>query len=194
MAPISPSEETYLDEEQRKILLALARTAIEYGVQYKHPLLVRVEEYPLSLRQPRATFVTLKKQRDLRGCIGTCQPVRLLVEDVAHNAYAAAFLDPRFPPLGSGELTDLQIHISLLSVPEALIFSSPAELLAQLRPGMDGLLLEEGSRKGTLLPAVWETLPEAEVFLRQLKLKAGLPADYWSDSLKVYRYTAESIE
>ncbi len=194
MAPISSSEGTRLDAEQQKILLAVAHRAVEHGLDNEPSLSIRLEDYPPPLRQPRATFVTLKKRRELRGCIGTCEPVRPLVEDVAHNAYAAAFLDPRFPPLRRSELSDLHIHLSLLSLPQPMNFSSPAELLSQVRPGIDGLLLEEGSRKGTLLPAVWETLPEAEVFLRQLKLKAGLPADYWSDSLKVYRYTAESIE
>jgi AmmeMemoRadiSam system protein A len=163
-------------------------------VEHGNPLAAQAGDYPPALREQRATFVTLKVKGQLRGCIGTCLPVRPLVEDVAHNAYAAAFLDPRFSPMEREELADLHIHISLLSLPEELAFTSEEDLLAQVRPGVDGLLLEEGMRKGTLLPAVWETLPDVRSFVRHLRLKAGLPADYWSAALRVYRYTAESIE
>lgn len=194
MEPISSSETAPLAAEHRKILLEVARAAVEHGVERQQPLTVRVEEYPAVLRPLRASFVTLRVQGELRGCIGTCQPVRPLVEDVAHNAHAAAFMDPRFPPMSSEELADLHIHISLLSLPEAMTFASREELLAQVRPGVDGLLLEDGLHKGTLLPAVWESLPDVESFVRHLKLKAGLPPDHWSNSLRVYRYTAESIE
>jgi len=155
---------------------------------------VRAADYPPALRSLRATFVTLRVADELRGCIGTCLPVRPLVEDVAYNAYAAGFLDPRFPPLAAPELPGLHLHISLLTVPEPMSFGSESELLAQVRPGVDGLLLEDGARRGTLLPAVWDALPEAREFLRHLKLKAGLPPDYWSDTLRVLRYTAESVE
>jgi len=191
---MSSSETGQFEAGQRQILLEVARASVEHGVESGRPLAVRAGDYPQELRALRATFVTLKVRGDLRGCIGTCQAVRPLVEDVAHNGYAAAFLDPRFPPMKREELADLHIHISLLSLPEELTFTSEEDLLARVRPGVDGLLLEEGMRKGTLLPAVWETLPEVRNFVRHLKLKAGLPADYWSDTLRMYRYTAESIE
>lgn len=193
MEPTSSSEAA-LSAEHRELLLQTARTSIEHGLDYGRPLIVRVADYPPVLQTLRATFVTLKVEGALRGCIGTCQPVRPLIADVAHNAYAAAFLDPRFPPLQREELARLHLHISLLSLPEPLSFASEEDLLAQVRPGVDGLLLEEGFRKGTLLPAVWEVLPEVRDFVQHLKLKAGLPADYWSDTLQVFRYTAESIE
>jgi len=183
-----------LGPEHRETLLGIARSSVEHGVESGQLLSVRAADYHPALRDPRATFVTLRVQQALRGCIGSCQPVRPLVEDVAHNAYAAAFLDPRFPPMSREELAELHVHISLLSPTEEMSFTSEEDLCAQVRPGMDGLLLEEGGRKGTLLPAVWETLPDIRDFVRHLKLKAGLPADYWSDSLKMYRYTAESIE
>lgn len=154
---------------------------------------MQAQDYGPELRQKRATFVTLRINGNLRGCIGTCEPLRPMVEDVAHNAAAAAFMDPRFPPMTESELDGLHIHISLLSVPERMAVSSEAELLQQVRPGVDGLLLQEGARRGTLLPSVWEALPEPEDFVHQLKLKAGLPADYWSPDVVVYRYTAESI-
>jgi len=120
-----------------------------------------------------------------------CRP---LVEDVAENAVAAAFHDPRFPPLSRDEFDDLKISISVLSPPEEMSFSSEADLLSQIRPGIDGLILQEGFQKGTFLPSVWEELPETEMFFEHLKLKAGLPAGYWSDTLRVFRYTAEYIQ
>ena len=115
----------------------------------------------------------------------------LLAKDVAENAVAAAFHDPRFEPLSIEEAEKLEIHISVLSPPEELNFSSEADLLEQIRPGVDGLILQAGGRRGTFLPSVWEELPEKEMFLMYLKMKAGLPTDYWSDSLRVFRYTAE---
>lgn len=194
MEPTSSSETNSLDPRDREILLRIARASIESGLDRGRELSIHSEEYRSELQEPRATFVTLRIEGALRGCIGSCQPVRPLVEDIAHSAYAAAFLDPRFPPLSKEELEKVQIHISLLSVPEEISFDSEEEMCAQVRPGVDGLLLEEGMRKGTLLPAVWESLPEVNEFVRHLKLKAGLPADYWSDRVKIYRYTAESIE
>jgi AmmeMemoRadiSam system protein A len=117
-----------------------------------------------------------------------CRP---LAEDVAENACAAAFEDPRFEPLTKKEFEKLEIHISVLSPPEELIFSSKENLLSQIRPGTDGLILQDGFRRGTFLPSVWEELPSKELFLAHLKQKAGLPADYWSDTLRVFRYTTE---
>ena len=114
------------------------------------------------------------------------------MEDVAYNAYAAAFLDPRFSALDAEELPSLQIHISILSPLERLECGSHEDLMAAIRPGVDGLLLREGESRGTMLPAVWETLPDPTVFVRELKLKAGFEADYWSDELEVFRYTTES--
>jgi len=146
------------------------------------------------LMEDRATFVTLTLDGNLRGCIGMLEACRPLAEDVAENAVAAAFHDPRFPPLSRDEFDDLKISISVLSPPEEMSFSSEADLLSQIRPGIDGLILQEGFQKGTFLPSVWEELPETEMFFEHLKLKAGLPAGYWSDTLRVFRYTAEYIQ
>ncbi len=129
----------------------------------------------------------------MRGCIGSLEARRPLVEDIAHNAHAAAFHDPRFPPLSPAELADLTIHIAILQPAEALAFHSEAELLAQLRPGIDGLILQDGAHRATFLPAVWEGLPEPRQFLNELKRKAGLRMDYWSDSIQAWRYTTESF-
>lgn len=122
------------------------------------------------------------------------EAIQPLVQDIAENAFSAAFRDPRFPPLEAGELSDLSIHLSILSPAEELTFASQEDLLAQLRPGIDGLILQEGHRRGTFLPTVWDSLPTSDQFLRHLKQKAGLPPDYWSDTLKVFRYTTELIE
>lgn len=117
------------------------------------------------------------------------QAIRPLVKDVAENAYAAAFRDPRFPPLREAEMSDLALHISILSPSENMTFSSEDDLLSQIRAGVDGLVLQENGHRGTFLPSVWEQLPDKILFLQQLKQKAGLPANYWSDTIKVARYT-----
>ncbi len=113
--------------------------------------------------------------------------------DIAENSWAAAFSDPRFPPVNKGELERIEIHLSILSKPELIRFSSEENLISQLRPGIDGLILEEGLHRGTFLPSVWESLNEPALFLAHLKQKAGLPTGYWSDNLKVLRYTTESF-
>ncbi|HDL77837.1 MAG TPA: AmmeMemoRadiSam system protein A, partial [Lentisphaerae bacterium] len=101
--------------------------------------------------------------------------------------------DPRFPPLTASELPELDLHISILSPLQPMSFSSETELLRQLRPGVDGILLADGVHQGTFLPSVWESLPDPELFLKHLKMKAGLPPDYWSDTIRAWRYTVESI-
>jgi len=175
--------------EYQNLLLQIARDAISSGLAgEKAPTL---EEVPAELMEERASFVTIELGGHLRGCIGMLEACRPLVEDVAQNAHSAAFKDPRFPPLSRGEFESLEIHISVLSPPEEITFSSEADLLAQIRPGVDGLILQEGYRRGTFLPSVWDELPEKEQFLAHLKLKAGLSGTYWSDTLRVFRYTSE---
>ncbi|AMK75249.1 MULTISPECIES: AmmeMemoRadiSam system protein A [Methylomonas] len=180
-----------LTETQQNQLLALARQSIAHGLQTGRPLPVVVADYPAELRQTRATFVTLERRGQLRGCIGMLEAVRPLAEDVAENAFAAAFRDRRFPPLAAEELANLDLHISVLSPAVAMKFASEADLIAQLRPGIDGIVLQEGGRRGTFLPSVWEDLADPEQFLQHLKQKAGLPAAYWSDTIQAYRYTTE---
>ena len=167
--------------------------SIVSGIESGKPETVDSHDYSGALNEPRACFVTLKKDAALRGCIGSLEARRCLVEDVAANAYAAAFLDPRFDKLQRDELESLDIGISVLGPSEALDFDSQQSLLAMLRPGEDGLIIQDGKAGATFLPAVWESLPRATEFLRQLKIKAGLTADYWSDTLKAWRYTTESF-
>ena len=177
----------------RKHLLEVARRSIDYGLRHHKPLPL---DEPMSagpLYEKRATFVTLHAAGALRGCIGVLEPIRPLIVDVAHNAYAAAFRDPRFPPVAAHEIDALHIHISVLTAPQPLPPLSEQAAVALLRPGVDGLLLEAGHHRGTFLPAVWESLPEPAEFLRQLKVKAGLSPDHWSDEIRLYRYTTESV-
>ncbi len=183
-----------LSFEERQQLLALAQESIRYGLQHRDQMPIDVSAFSPVLQALGASFVTLKSGGELRGCIGSILAARPLALDVTANAYAAAFRDPRFLPLVLAEFDELTIHISLLSPLEPLRFTSEEDLLAQLRPGVDGIMIEEGMHRGTFLPAVWESLSDPGDFLRYLKLKAGLPPGYWSLTLKGYRYTVEPIE
>ena len=174
-------------------LSRVALESIESGLGSGSSKTVDISISTRTLNEPRASFVTLKKQGTLRGCIGTLEAHRRLVDDVAANAFAAAFRDPRFDKLASGELDSLEIGISILGPRKALVFDSQQTLLDMLRPGVDGLVLHDGNARATFLPAVWESLPQPAAFLEQLKQKAGLPADYWSNTLEVWRYSTESF-
>jgi uncharacterized protein len=141
------------------------------------------------LLDPGACFVTLTQQGELRGCIGSLEARRPLLVDVKANAVAAAFRDPRFSPLVVNELEHTEIEISLLSPMQALTFAGEAEALAQLRPGVDGVVFEFGARRSTFLPQVWEQLPDTQEFMAHLKRKAGLPASFWAAEVRLQRYT-----
>ncbi|MCP3866539.1 MAG: AmmeMemoRadiSam system protein A [Gammaproteobacteria bacterium] len=186
------SESAPLSTDDSNRLLELAFGSIDNGLNSGHALSVRAEDYSERLREKRACFVTLNKFKVLRGCIGHLEAMQTLVEDVVENAYSAAFRDPRFSPLQRSELDSLEIHISVLTPSSPMTFDSEADLIEKLRPGADGLILQSGRRRGTFLPSVWESLPEPRSFLTQLKMKAGLPADYWSDDVRISRYTTQS--
>ena len=178
---------------ERKILTDLAFASIRHGLEHGCALPFEADEStPQALLEAGASFVTLEKNGRLRGCIGSLEAYRPLAEDVCSNAYAAAFRDPRFEPLGEEELENLQISISVLTPAQPIEFESEQDLIDQLQPGVDGLILTDGGRRGTFLPSVWEQCPKATDFLRHLKLKAGLPADYWSDSVRIDRYKTVS--
>ncbi|TRW95597.1 AmmeMemoRadiSam system protein A [Candidatus Methylobacter oryzae] len=183
-----------LNNSNRQCLLELAKNSIQHGLQTGRPLKVDLGIYQGELIKPGASFVTLNINHQLRGCIGRLVAVRPLIEDVAENAFCAAFKDPRFLPLEAYEFEQLKIHLSILTPSEPILFSSERDLLLQLQPGIDGLVLKEGRYQGTFLPSVWESLPEPEHFLRNLKQKAGLPPDYWSKNIEIYRYRVEAID
>lgn len=178
---------------QRSILLDLARTSIRYGLSRGEEIPVLETDYEPALRELRATFVTLRLRGKLQGCIGMLKATRPLVRDVAHNAYAAAFEDHRGKQLTDRDIETLDIHISILTPPETLNVESEDELIRVIRPGIDGLILEDNDHRGTLLPSVWENLPEPRAFIRHVKVKAGLPEEYWSATMKVARYQTESF-
>ena len=182
-----------LSRVDRGILLEIARRSIDEGLHGRGPLSPDERKFPPQLRVPRATFTTLRIKGALRGCVGTTEAVRSLVASVADSAYAAAFRDSRFPRLAGTEMQGLDIHISVLSPLEPLDCASEEELVAALRPGIDGLTIREAGRGASYLPAVWESLPEARRFVRELKLKAGMGEDHWSDSLRVWRFSAEEF-
>lgn len=173
-------------------LLTTARESIDYGFKSNGSLQIQPESFPPPLRDIRATFVTIKIRSALRGCIGTTKAISPLILSVADNAYAAAFRDPRFKPLQQDEYEKIQISISILTPSEPIQFSSEVELINQLRPGIDGLIIEKDVCKATFLPAVWDSLPTPEDFLQQLKIKAGIPGD--QAPVRAWRYQSESIE
>lgn len=183
-----------VDHHNGQLLLKLTRKSIQHRLLTGSALNVDLEKLPDSLLQPGASFVTLTLQGQLRGCIGHLEAMQPLAQDVVENARLAALRDPRFPPLTLAEFDDLEISLSILSAPEPLWFDSQADLLDKIRPGIDGLILKEGALQGTFLPSVWKSLPEPVEFLRHLKQKAGLGADYWSDKLEILRYTAQEIK
>ncbi len=188
-----PDRISRLDGESRRLLLDLAWGSIRHGLAHGAPSQVDPADYPEPLRAQAACFVTLHRSGALRGCIGhlsACQP---LVVDVAENAFAAAFRDPRFGLLEPWELDAIALDISVLTAPEPLTFRDEQDLLAQLSPGLDGLILEDGGARGTFLPAVWESLPEPGLFLAELKRKAGLARHHWSPGIKVSRYRTETF-
>lgn len=170
-------------------LLAHARSAIAHRLGV--PSLPMPEASFLA--DPGATFVTLKVEGELRGCVGSLDPRRPLGEDVRANAQAAAFDDPRFPPLDCADYDALEVEVSVLSESAPIVVASERELHAQLRPGIDGVTLQWGGRRATFLPQVWESLPDPREFLGHLKRKAGLPLDFWSDELAISRYTVEKF-
>jgi AmmeMemoRadiSam system protein A len=175
-------------------LIDVARTSIDHGLVYHRPYEADPQQFDGILIEPRASFVTLKIDGQLRGCIGRLEADDRLVCGVARNAYAAAYQDPRFDPLTETESRQVRIHISVLTPPTPLSFTDEDDLLRQLRPDIDGLVLEAGRCRGTFLPAVWESLPDPRRFLEQLKIKAGLHPDAALRGASVQRYTCESFE
>lgn len=186
-----------LSDENKQALLELARQSIRHGLDFGTPLrMSRKEQDKLGnpFNRAGACFVTLKINDELRGCLGTLEPHRSLVDDVITNAHASAFRDSRFSPLREQEFEKIHISISVLTPVEEMFFSSEANLMEQIRPFEDGLILEEGMRKGTFLPSVWEQLPDKNDFMQHLKNKAGLATDYWSPSIRCFRYGSISFE
>lgn len=178
--------------EQGKTLLQIARNSIARALKIDGLPDETVEAFAAQwLFEPGATFITLTQHDRLRGCIGSLPAHQPLIENISNNAVSAALHDSRFPSVTADEFDTISVEVSLLSALNPLSFTSEAEVLAQLRPGIDGILLESGIYRSTFLPQVWESLPQPREFLTQLKLKAGLYADFWDDDIQLSRYTVQ---
>jgi AmmeMemoRadiSam system protein B/AmmeMemoRadiSam system protein A len=183
-----------ISDADRHQLLNGARFALKFGVENGRPPQADLGAgLSQSLTAMRASFVSLKINGRLRGCIGSVLAHQPLLLDVIANAYKAGFGDKRFGPLTTEELGQIDLEISLLSFPRMMRFDDEADLVRQVRPDMDGLILQDDGRRGLFLPSVWEGLPKAEDFIRHLKRKAGFDMDHWSEGLKVFRYTTETF-
>jgi uncharacterized protein len=183
-----------LTPDEKKKLLVLARQALEMAVAGKKLPQVAPQELTPALLAPGAAFVTLTIAGDLRGCIGSLQAFRPLVEDVREHAVDAALNDYLFPPVSTHEVPLLVIEISHLSAPQPLDYDSPPDLPAHLKPNVDGVVLRDGSRSATFLPQVWQQLPDPQDFLNQLCLKMGASSDLWrKKKLQVSTYEVDEF-
>ena len=189
---MSSTEHAASDElgaEERTTLLRVAREAIAHLLRTGRALAVEPRRFPPALREKRASFVTLRRRDGtLRGCVGELEASRTLVESVADRACAAAFHDSRFPPLEADELDDVELHVSVIGPLTPIAAESEAALRAALRPGVDGVVIDDGVRRATFLPAVWESLPDPAAFLGELWRKARIPAHDFPRSLRAWRY------
>jgi AmmeMemoRadiSam system protein A len=172
------------------LLLGLARASI--AERFGGPTVQRPADSAW-LEQPGAVFVTLTLEGELRGCVGSASARRPLFDDVMDNAKAAAFEDPRFKPLTADELTRSRIEVSVLSPLEKLEVETEAELLKQLRPGVDGVQIAWGAHRALFIPEMWNQISDPGTFLFYLKRKAGLPGDGWREGTRVHRFTAEAF-
>lgn len=186
--------DTTVHDEHGQLLLQIARTAISNALGSTVALAEPAGASADVLQALGASFVTLNQRGQLRGCIGSLQAHRPLIQDIKANAVAAALHDPRFAPLTSLELDITTVEVSVLSAMQPLPFASEADALAQLRPGVDGVVFEYGRYRSTFLPQVWEQLPTPRQFMAHLKQKAGLAPDFWAAEVLLERYTVSKFK
>ena len=179
-----------MPEDRGAVLLAIARGAIAGPDEPR----IDLDGGPEWLRARAATFVTLRADGELRGCIGSIDPRRALGEDVARNAHAAAYRDPRFAPLAPNERGSVAVEVSVLTPRVPIDVMSEEEALACLKPGIDGVYLEYRGQGATFLPQVWESLPDPLDFLAELRRKAGLPVRFWHSDVRLSRYAVEKFQ
>jgi len=172
-----------LTQKEWNLLFQIAKDAVYAAAHHQHPEPIDLASLPPTLQADGASFVTLTKSGQLRGCIGTLQAYQPLALDVQERAIEAAVEDPRFNPLRPDELPFIEIEISRLTEPIPLHYDQPEDLPKALHPGVDGVILRDGYRRATFLPQVWEELSDPEVFLSQLCLKMGASADLWRRKL-----------
>jgi len=179
---------------EKQHLLNQVKYSIEYGLKHYARCAIIEPQSLDALNEIRACFVTLHLNNSLRGCIGSLTATKPLIEDVNANAYSAAFEDPRFQKLTLDEFLNIDIEISVLSIPEKIFFSSESNLLSQLRIGIDGVIFEYKHYRATYLPSVWQYFKTGPEFLNSLKEKSGLDLDFWSEDVRCFRYTTETIK
>ena len=182
-----------LNEPEQGQLLEIARQSIESGLAVGSALQLDIDNLSGSFSTLSGTFVTLTQSSQLRGCIGSLESTDPLAQSVANAAFNAAFRDTRFAPLRAEEIKHTRVEISVLSELESFAVANRTELLDRLSIGEDGLLLEDGSHRSTFLPKVWDMVADPEEFLNHLLAKAGLPDDYWSETIRFKRYQALSF-
>lgn len=182
-----------IDDAESCLLIDIAENSINSGLLNNRPASIDDDAIEGILSQPLGSFVTLTKSEELRGCMGCLETSLPLARSVSTNAFNAAFRDPRFPKVNKEEMDSIEIEISILSEMRPVEVESRKELVDLLIPQVDGLLIEDGSRRATFLPQVWEKLPDPESFIGNLMMKAGLPASHWSTGIKVHRYHTVSI-
>ncbi len=186
-----------LSKEDGRLLLKLARENIlrEFGKENEDCDALKAKVSSLVLKESRGTFVSLHKKGDLRGCIGNIEPVKTVWKGIKENAKHAAFNDSRFSPLSYKELKHTTIEVSILTCPEKLDYTDADDLLASLRPDIDGVIIKKQDQSATFLPQVWQQLKDPKAFLTHLCMKAGLSSDAWkSGDLSVYIYQVQLFE
>ncbi len=174
---------------ERATLLAVARETIVAALEHRRAVPVESDAVTEALIEPRASLVTLRRHGELAGCIGSLEPVRPLIVDVSLNAFAAAFEDPRLRSVTMADLPVLEIEISVLGPMRPMTADSVDDLVARVRPSEDGLLVTAGGRRGTFLPSVWDTLPDAADFVAHLWAKAGRAPGTWPQGIGLWRYS-----
>ncbi len=183
-----------LSFDEKRTLLQIARRSMIEAVSREKVTPIQLENLPARLQQDGASFVTLTKEGELRGCIGTLEAYQPLALDVQEHAIAAALEDYRFNPVTPGELDQIEMEISWLSEPQDIDYDKPDSLPDHLRPGVDGVILQDGFRKATFLPQVWQQLPDPKYFLSHLCQKMGASADLWRRrKLQVKIYQVEEF-
>lgn len=181
----------FIKKHFSNIVLDICKQSIKAGLDGKD---YKPQNLPAIFEQLGASFVTIEEETKLRGCIGTVVAHRALVDDLVHNAYNAGFSDPRFAPLTKDDISKIKINISLLSEPEKMNFKDEADLINQLQPMKDGLIIKDEGLQGVYLPTVWEQITEKEMFLKSLKIKAGMPPTHFSSHFEAFRFKTEYIE
>lgn len=182
-----------LADEHKRTLLVTARQALLFQLRRNKEPIISLRSFAPALKGQGMSFVTLNKNDRLRGCIGSLIPHRPMIADVVANTLKSAFEDRRFKPVEIEEMEEIKLKIAILSRSIPLSFSNEEEALTAITPGLDGLILKSGQHRSTLLPMVWDAIPNPQEFLRALKQKAGLSPDFWDDSVSIERYRTESF-